>query len=571
MPSLSSRSALRTLLVVSAALFMTALDNLIVTVALPSIRADLGTSIEGLEWTVNAYTLTFAVLLIPAAALGDRFGRKRVFLGGLALFTLASAAAGLAPSTGALVAARALQGAGGAIIAPLTLTLLADAYPAERRGLALGVWAGVSGFGVAVGPLLGGLVVEGLAWQWIFWINVPLGLLLLPLAARHLRESHGPETRLDVPGLALVGLGLFGVVLGVVRGNADGWTSPLVVSGLVGGAALVGWERRAPHAMVPLSLFRSRAFSATNAVSFVMFFGMFGSIFLLTQVLQYAMGAGPLDAGLKMLAWTGTVAVVAPIAGATADRVGPRVYLTTGLAMQGAALLWMASVNEPGLAYSALVVPFVMAGAGMALCFAPSASAVLASVRPEQAGQASGVTNAVRELGGVFGVAVLSSVFSSSGSYASPWWCWPARCSRWSPCPRAPGPGRRRPSAGRTPWPSPEKHPRSGSPTTPPDCETGSSVAPRARRSWPGAGRARRSGSARTSSRPPPRSRGGGRASARPTRTGRSRARGRRGPAPGRACGRPPATPGSSGPDARPSPASGRTRHRRGRSRRRRT
>jgi EmrB/QacA subfamily drug resistance transporter len=420
----SSRTALRTLLIVSAALFMTALDNLIVTVALPSIRADLGATIEDLEWTVNAYTLTFAVLLIPAAALGDRFGRKRVFLGGLALFTLASAAAGLAPSTGALVAARALQGAGGAVIAPLTLTLLAEAYPAERRGLALGVWAGVSGFGVAVGPLLGGLVVEGLAWQWIFWINVPLGLLLLPLAARNLRESRGPAARLDIPGVALVGLGLFGIVLGLVRSSADGWTSMLVVSAAAAGvvllAAFVAWERRAAEPMVPLSLFRSRVFSATNAVSFVMFFGMFGSIFLLTQVLQFAMGASPLEAGVKMLAWTGTVMLVAPIAGATADRVGPRAYLTAGLALQGAALLWMASVTEPGLGYGSLVIPFVMAGAGMAMCFAPSASAVLASVRPEQAGQASGVTNAIRELGGVFGVAVLSSVFSSSGSYASP-------------------------------------------------------------------------------------------------------------------------------------------------------
>jgi EmrB/QacA subfamily drug resistance transporter len=420
----SSRTALRTLLVVSVALFMTALDNLIVTVALPSIRADLGASIESLEWTVNAYTLTFAVLLIPAAALGDRFGRKRMFLTGLALFTAASAAAGLAPSSGALVAARALQGVGGAIITPLTLTLLAAAYPPERRGFALGIWAGVSGFGVAVGPLLGGLVVEGLAWQWIFWVNVPVGLLLLPVAARSLRESHGPDARLDVPGVAFVGLGLFGVVLGLIRGNADGWTSPLVLTAIGAGVALVAafllWERRAAHPMVPLSLFASRAFAATNAVSFVMFFGMFGSIFLLTQVLQYAMGAGPLDAGLKMLAWTGTIAIVAPIAGATADRVGPRAFLTTGLALQGAALLWMASVTEPGLGYASLVAPFVMAGAGMALCFAPSAATVLASVRPEQAGQASGVTNAVRELGGVFGVAVLSSVFSASGSYASP-------------------------------------------------------------------------------------------------------------------------------------------------------
>jgi EmrB/QacA subfamily drug resistance transporter len=424
MSSTASPRALRTLLVVSAALFMVSLDNLIVTVALPSIRADLGASIEGLEWTVNAYTLTFAVLLIPAAALGDRFGRKRLFLAGVGLFTLASAAAGLAPSTGALVAARALQGAGGAIIAPLTLTLLAGAYPVERRGLALGVWAGVSGFGVAVGPLLGGLVVQGLAWQWIFWINVPLGMVLLPLAARFLGESRGPATRLDVPGVALVGLGLLGVVLGVVRSNTDGWTSPLVLTALSAGVALLAafvvWERRAAQPMVPPSLFASRAFSATNAVSFVMFFGMFGSIFLLTQVLQFALGAGPLEAGVKMLAWTGTVMLVAPITGATADRVGPRLYLTAGLALQGAALLWMASVTDPGLAYGSLVVPFVMAGAGMAMCFAPSASAVLASVRPEQAGQASGVANAVRELGGVFGVAVLSSVFSASGSYASP-------------------------------------------------------------------------------------------------------------------------------------------------------
>src|SRR4051795_2963469 len=247
--SSSSRSALRTLLIVSVALFMTAVDNLIVTVALPSIRADLGASVEDLEWTVNAYTLTFAVLLLPAAALGDRFGRRRLFLGGLALFTLASAAAALAPGTGALVFARALQGAGAAVIAPLSLTILADAYPAQRRGMALGVWAGVSGFGVAVGPLLGGLVVDGLAWQWIFWLNVPIGLLLLPVALRGLRESHGPAQPLDVPGVGLAAAGLFGVVLGLVRGNADGWTSPLVLGSVTAGvvllASFVAWERRA--------------------------------------------------------------------------------------------------------------------------------------------------------------------------------------------------------------------------------------------------------------------------------------------------------------------------------------
>src|SRR3954449_10499133 len=377
MSSTPSRTALRTLLIVSAALFMTALDNLIVTVALPSIRQDLGATVQDLEWTVNAYTLTFAVLLIPAAALGDRFGRKHVFVGGLALFMLASAAAALAPSTGALVLARALQGAGGAIIDPLSLTLLAAAYPAERRGLALGVWAGVSGFGVAVGPLLGGLVVAGLAWQWVFWLNVPLGLLLLlPVAARTPRESRGPAERLDVPGVALVGVGLFGVVFGLVRGNADGWTSPLVLASVAAGATLVAafvaWERRAAAPMVPLELFRSRTFAATNAVSFVMFFGMFGSIFLLTQVLQFAMGAGPLEAGVKMLAWTGATMLVAPVAGATAERVGPRAYLALGLTLQGIALVWMSMVTEPGLAYGALVVPFVLAGSGMAMCFAPA-------------------------------------------------------------------------------------------------------------------------------------------------------------------------------------------------------
>jgi EmrB/QacA subfamily drug resistance transporter len=423
-PSVAPRTALKTLLIVSAALFMTAVDNLIVTVALPSIRESLGASVQDLEWTVNAYTLTFAVLLIPAAALGDRFGRRRVFVAGLVLFTGASALAAIVPSTGGLVAARALQGAGGAIIAPLSLTLLADAYPAERRGLALGVWAGVSGLGVAVGPLIGGLVVEGIAWQWIFWINVPLGLVLVPLALREIRESRGPASRLDLPGLALVASGLLGVVLGLVRANEQGWTSIQTLGSIGMGIVLLGaflaWERRTSAPMVDLALFRSRTFSATNALGFVMFFGTFGSIFLLTQVLQFAMGSGPLDAGVKMLAWTGATLVVAPIAGATAERVGPRAYLTAGLALQGLALLWLAQVTEVGVGYGAIVVPFAMAGAGMAMTFAPSTSAILAAVRPEQAGQASGIANAIRELGGVFGVAVLASVFAAGGSYASP-------------------------------------------------------------------------------------------------------------------------------------------------------
>jgi EmrB/QacA subfamily drug resistance transporter len=413
-----------TLAIVSLALFMVVLDNLVVTVALPSIRADLGATLASLEWTVNAYTLTFAVMLIPAAALGDRFGRRRVFVTGLALFTAASAAAALAPSTGVLVAARALQGAGGAVVAPLSLTLLAAAFPAQRRGVALGVWSGISGLGVALGPLVGGAVIDAFSWHWIFWINVPLGLALVPVAARVLGESHGPGDRLDLPGIALVGAGLLGIVLGLVRGQSDGWTSPLIVASLAAGiavlAAFVWWERRSPAPMIPLELFRSRTFSVTNALGFVMYFGTFGSIFLITQLAQFVMGFSPLEAGVRMLVWTGATMIVAPIAGATAERVGPRAFIASGLALQGAALAWMAAAAAPGVTFGALVIPFAMAGVGMALTFAPSASAILGSVAPGRAGTASGTSNAVREIGGVFGVAVLASVFAGSGGYATP-------------------------------------------------------------------------------------------------------------------------------------------------------
>jgi len=366
-----------TLAIVSLALFMVVLDNLVVTVALPAIREDLGATLQSLEWTINAYTLAFAVMLIPGAALGDRFGRRRLFLIGLSLFTASSAAAALAPTTGALVAARALQGVGGAIVAPLTLTLLANAFPEDRRGAALGIWSGISGTGVALGPIVGGAVVDGISWHWIFWINVPIGLALLPVAARVLNESYGPSRTLDLPGFGLASVGLFALVFGLVRGQAEGWTTPLIVSSLAIGAVLlaafVAWELRAKEPMVPMGLFRKRTFAVTNAVSFFMYFGTFGSIFLLTQVLQYVLHYTPFQAGLRMLLWTGATMVVAPIA-----------------------------------------------GVGMGLVFAPSASALLSVVSPAQAGQASGTNNAIREVGGVFGVAVLATVFSQSGAFTSP-------------------------------------------------------------------------------------------------------------------------------------------------------
>ncbi len=413
-----------TLAIVSIALFMTALDNLVVGVALPSIRVDLGGSVESLEWTVNAYTLTFAVLLITGAALGDRFGRKRMFVLGLGIFTTASALAAIAPSIEALIAARALQGLGAAIVLPLTLTLLSEAVPSERRGMALGIWAGVSGLGVALGPFVGGAVVEGIAWQWIFWLNVPIGLVLVPLAARRLTESHGPAKRMDLPGLALVGAGLFGLTFGIVRASALGWTSATVMTSIGAGAVLVAaflwWETRAAAPMLPLRFFRSRGFAASNGVSFAMFFGVFGSIFLLSQFFQTAQGYSPFEAGLRTLPWTGMPMIVAPIAGILSDRIGSRPLMVAGLALQSIALFWLAGISAPDTAYASLIAPFVIAGTGMALVFAPSANAILSAVRPEEAGQASGATNAIRELGGVMGVAVLATVFSAHGSYASP-------------------------------------------------------------------------------------------------------------------------------------------------------
>jgi EmrB/QacA subfamily drug resistance transporter len=413
-----------TFAIVSVALFMVTLDNLVVTTALPTIRVDLGASLESLEWTVNAYTLAFAVLLLTGAALGDRFGRRRMFGIGIALFTASSAAAALAPTTGALVAARAAQGVGAAIVLPLTLTLLSAAVPTEKRGLALGAWSGISGLGVALGPVVGGAVVHGISWHWIFWINVPIGLVVVPLSRRFLTESHGPASHLDLPGIALAGAGLLGVVYGIVRGEALGWTSATILGSIAAGLALlvafVAWEHRAPAPMLPLRFFRSRAFSATNGTSLAMFFGVFGSIFLLAQFFQTTQGLSPLQAGLRVLPWTIMPMFVAPVAGILSDRIGARPLMASGLALQAIAIGWLAAVTTPDVAYTTLLAPFVLAGTGMALVFAPAANSVLGSVRPEEAGQASGATNAIRELGGVLGVAVLASVFTAKGGYGSP-------------------------------------------------------------------------------------------------------------------------------------------------------
>jgi EmrB/QacA subfamily drug resistance transporter len=413
-----------TFVITSLALFMVVLDNLVVSTALPVIRTDLGASLEELEWTVNAYTLTFAVLLLTGAALGDRFGRRRMFAIGLTIFTAASAAAALAPSMDALILARAIQGVGGAIVTPLTLTILSDAFPKEKRGLALGAWSGIAGLAVASGPLVGGAVVDGISWQWIFWLNVPLGILLLPLAMRFLRETRGPASTLDLTGLGLASAGLLGLVWGLIHGNGDGWTSPQIVASLTAGAVLtagfVAWELRAPAPMLPMRFFRDRAFAAANGASLLMYFGMFGSIFLLTQFLQTVQGHSPLGAGLRVLPWTAMPMIVAPIAGALSDRIGGRPLMAVGLSLQAVGLGWLAAVSTPTVPYSDLVIPFILSGTGMAMFFAPVANVVLSAVRPQEEGQASGANNAIREVGGVFGVAVLASVFASYGGYGTP-------------------------------------------------------------------------------------------------------------------------------------------------------
>ncbi len=407
----------------SVAAFMVSLDNLVVTTAIPVIRRDLNTGLGGLEWLVNAYTLTFAVLLLTGAALGDRFGRRRLLAIGLGIFTLASAAAALAPSIAVLDAARAVQGLGGAIVMPLTLTILSASVPAEKRGLALGAWGGISGLAVAFGPLVGGAVVSGISWHWIFWLNVPIGLVLVPLVLLRLEESRGPGDRFDLPGLGLASAGLLGIVWGLVRANSLGWGSPEILGALVAGvvltAAFVAWELRAPAPMLPMHYFRDRTFALANGASLLFSFGMFGSIFLLAQFFQTVQHYSPFASGLRILPWTAMPMLVAPLAGAFSDRIGGHRLMGAGLALQALGLAWIAAVSTPTTPYIDLVAPFAVSGIGMGLFFAPVANVVLSSVALEAQGQASGANNAIRELGGVLGVAVLASVFSHYGGYGT--------------------------------------------------------------------------------------------------------------------------------------------------------
>ncbi|WP_330231841.1 MFS transporter [Nocardia sp. NBC_00508] len=422
--TIGGRRLAAVLAAVGIPMFMVTLDNLVVTNALPVIRTELDASLTDLQWFVNAYTLSFASLLLTASAIGDRLGRRRIFLLGIAVFTLASAACALATGPGMLIAARAVQGFGAAGVMPLSLTLLSAAVPERMRSAAIGIWGGIAGLGVALGPLVGGAVVDGLSWQWIFWLNVPIGLMVLPFAARVLAESHGGSRRLDPVGLLLSAGGVLAVVWGVIHGADDGWTSAGVLSALIGGAALlvclIGWELRTPEPMLPLRLFRSRAFSVSNVVGFAFSVGVFGSIFLLAQYFQVVQGYSPLESGVRTMPWTMAPMVVAPIAGLLIDRVGARTLITTGQVLLAAALAWIAAITTVDIDYGSYVAPFLLAGVGMGLTFAPASTIVMASAAPEDQAMASGTNNTVREVGVAMGVAVLASVFASAGSYLGP-------------------------------------------------------------------------------------------------------------------------------------------------------
>jgi EmrB/QacA subfamily drug resistance transporter len=404
----------------SAGSLMAVLDAMVVATALSTIRRDLGASLEALEWTVNAYNLSFAVLLLTGAALGDRFGRRRMFVAGLALFVAASAACALADSAAALIAARAVQGAGAALVMPLAMALLGAAFPPEERGRALGIFSGINGLALIAGPVVGGVITDDAAWQCIFWLNIPIGVAVIWLARTRLPESQGSSGALDLPGVALVTGAALGIVWALMRGNRAGWSSLEVAgslfAGLVLAVAFVLWERRAAAPMVPLRYFRSRPFSAGIAASFLFYGAMYGVLFFLPQYLQAGQGQGPLMGGLRLLPWTATTFVVAPIAGRLVDRMGERPLVVVGLALQAIGLAWIGLIMVPGLGYAPLVVPLVVAGAGVTMAMPAAQNAVLGAVARPELGKASGVFNMFRFLGSVSGVALAVAVFAGTMS-----------------------------------------------------------------------------------------------------------------------------------------------------------
>jgi EmrB/QacA subfamily drug resistance transporter len=408
----------------SVSSLMVALDVTVVATALSTMRVHLHASVEQLEWTVNAYGLSFAVLLMTASALGDRFGRRNLYAAGMGLFVVASAACALSPDVGWLIAARAVQGAGAAVVAPMSLSLLSAAFPPERRGSALGIFGGITGIAVLAGPVLGGAVTQGMAWEWIFWLNVPIGLAAIPLVLARIDESYGPRERLDLGGFVLVTGAALGLVWGLVRGNDAGWGSVEVLGALIAGVVLsvafVAWELRVRQPMLPMRMFANRAFAVGNATSFLLSAALFSAVFFMAQFQQTTLGQSPLDAGLRLLPWTGTVFFVAPLSGSLVDRIGERPLLVTGLAMQAAGFIWVALIAGVDVSYGAMIPALILAGSGVAMAIPAAQNSIVSSVAGDDIGKASGTFSTGRQLGGAFGLAIAVAVFTGAGSYVSP-------------------------------------------------------------------------------------------------------------------------------------------------------
>ncbi len=408
----------------STAYFMVALDSLVVVTALPRMQQDLHVGLSAMQWTVNSYGIAFAAGIITAAALGDRFGRRRVFNAGLALFAISSAACALAPTAGALIAARTVQGLGGAIVLPLSLTILTTAFPAERRGLIVGIYGGLAGLAVAIGPLVGGAVTQSIDWQWIFWINVPIGLAAAALGTRLLPESRGAPKRLDLGGVALVTAGVLALVWALVRANDAGWSSTEVLGCLLAGIALLAgfvlWESRVREPMMPLRLFRSREFSFGNATTFLMSGATFAAAFLVTQEFQFGRGYSPLSTGLRLLPFFATPMIVSPIAGAVSDRVGRRPLIVAGLALETLGLAWVAARGGLATGWVEIAGALLVAGVGISMALPTVPTAVLSTVGEDEMGTASGINYMAQRFGAVFAVAIATAAFSAYGHLGSP-------------------------------------------------------------------------------------------------------------------------------------------------------
>jgi len=408
----------------STAYFMVVLDALVVITALPRMQRDLHVGLASLQWTVNAYGIAFAAGIVTAAALGDRFGRRLVFCAGLALFTLASAACAVAPDVAGLIAARTVQGLGAAVVLPLSLTILTTAFPPGKRGMIVGVYGGLAGLAVALGPIVGGAIAEGLDWHWIFWINVPIGLAAVVLGTRLLPESHGAPEGLDLAGVTLVTAGVVALVWSLTRANDVGWASGEIVAGLVAGslllAAFVWWESRAVAPLVPLRLFGSREFAIGNLTTYFLHGATFAAAFFVTQEFQLARGYSPLQTGIRLLPFFGTPMVVAPLAGALSDRIGRRPIMLAGLALQAVGYVWVASRSSLATSWVELDAALLVAGVGISMALPTVPTAVLAAVAPEELGKASGVNYMAQRFGTVFALAIASAVFSAHGHLGSP-------------------------------------------------------------------------------------------------------------------------------------------------------